>query len=71
MKKTFVIEVDIGKPLWDMYNEYSCKQLKLKFKNTYLRKGNNGSGIKKDIWIPKSYEEWFSKIKFPMIGRKK
>jgi len=26
--------VSIEEPLWDMYNEYSCNQIKLKFKNT-------------------------------------
>ena len=54
-----------------MYNQYSCDQINLKFKNSYIRKNNNSSGINHDIWIPKTYEEWFNKIKFPKKGRKK
>ena len=54
MKKKFIVEVDIGKPLWDMYNQYSCNQINLKFKNSYIRKNNNSSGINHDIWIPKT-----------------
>jgi len=71
VKKKFIVEVDIGKPLWDMYNQYSCDQINLKFKNSYMRKNNNSSGINHNIWIPKTYEEWFNKIKFPKKGRKK
>ena len=71
MKKKFIVEVDIGIPLWDMYNKYSCNQINLKFKNTYMRKDNDGSGINHDIWIPKTYEEWFSKIIFPKEGQTK
>jgi len=71
VKKKFIVEVDIGIPLWDMYNQYSCNQIKLKFKNSYMRKDNDDSGINYDIWIPKTYEEWFSKIIFPKEGQTK
>ncbi len=71
MKKKFVVEVSIDKPLWDMYNQYSCNQMRLKFKNSPTRKDNDGSGINYNIWVPKSYEEWFSKIKFPKEGQTK
>ena len=68
MKKKFIVEVDIGKPLWDMYNQYSCNQMRLKFKDS--RKIDNPI-IYNDIWIPKTYEEWFSKIIFPKEGQTK
>ena len=68
MKKKFIVEVDIGEPLWDMYNQYSCNQIKLKFKDS--RKIDNPI-IYNDIWIPKTYEEWFSKIIFPKEGQTK
>ena len=71
MKKKFIVEVSIDEPLWDMYNQYSCNQIKLKFKNSYMRKDNDDSGINHDIWIPKTYEEWFSKIIFPKEGQTK
>ena len=71
MKKKFIVEVSIDEPLWDMYNQYCCNQINLKFKNTYMRKDNDGSGINHDIWIPKTYEEWFSKIIFPKEGQTK
>ena len=70
MDKTFVIEIDIDEPLWDKYNAYSCAQLKEKYKDTYIKGGLNQKGIKKDIWIPKTYDEWFKEIKFPKIGKK-
>ena len=68
MKKKFIVEVDIGEPLWDMYNQYSCNQIKLKFKDS--RKIDNPI-IYNNIWIPKTYEEWFSKIIFPKEGQTK
>ena len=71
MKKKFIVEVDIGKPLWDMYNKYSCNQINLKFKNTYMRKDTDGSGINPGRWIPKDYEEWFSKIIYTKEGQTK
>ena len=37
----------------------------------YIRKNNDGSGINHDIWIPKTYEEWFNKIIFPKEGQTK
>ena len=51
-----------------MYNQYSCNQVKLKFKDS--RKIDNPT-INHDIWVPKNYEEWFSKIKFPKEGQTK
>jgi hypothetical protein len=71
MNKIFVTEIDIDEPLWDKYNAYSCAQLKEKYKDTYIKGGLNQKGIKKDIWIPKTYDEWFKEIKFPKIGKKK
>ena len=70
MKKKFVVEVSVDESLWNMYNEYSSNQIKLKFKNSYIRKDSNGSGINYNIWVPKTYEEWFNKIKFPKKGKK-
>tara|TARA_R100001198_G_C5024953_1_gene93603 strand:+ start:96 stop:314 length:219 start_codon:yes stop_codon:yes gene_type:complete len=67
VKKKFIVEVSVDEPLWDMYNKYSCNQMKLKFKDS--RKVDNPI-IHHDIWIPKTYEEWFNKIKFPKEGKK-
>tara|TARA_R110001592_G_scaffold201901_1_gene451103 strand:+ start:73 stop:279 length:207 start_codon:yes stop_codon:yes gene_type:complete len=68
VKKKVIVEVSIEEPLWDMYNEYSCNQIKLKFKNT---RKNNKPVINHSIWVPTTYEEWFNKIKFPKEGQKK
>tara|TARA_Y100000813_G_C23887459_1_gene223264 strand:- start:209 stop:421 length:213 start_codon:yes stop_codon:yes gene_type:complete len=68
VKKRFIVEVSVDEPLWDMYNQYSCNQVKLKFKDS--RKIDNPT-INHDIWVPKTYEEWFSKIKFPKEGQTK
>ena len=56
---------------WNLYFQYKGKQMELKYVNSEMRKGNDGSGINYDIWIPKTYEEWFNKIKFPRKGLKK
>mgnify|MGYP003119694483 FL=1 len=45
--------------------------MELKYVNSEMRKGNDGSGINHDIWIPDSYEEWFNKIIFPKEGQTK
>jgi|TARA_E500000305_G_scaffold9713_2_gene6692 hypothetical protein len=56
---------------WNLYFQYKGKQMELKYVNSEMRKGNDGSGINYDIWIPDSYEEWFSKIIFPKEGQTK
>tara|TARA_Y100001963_G_scaffold158713_1_gene259333 strand:+ start:1058 stop:1252 length:195 start_codon:yes stop_codon:yes gene_type:complete len=60
--------------LKDIYHRYCCFQLNEKFKDAReegKKTGDFTSKINHDIWIPKSFDEWFLKIKFPNIGKKK
>jgi|TARA_R110002020_G_scaffold59967_2_gene162986 hypothetical protein len=59
--------------LKEIYSRYHCAQLAEKYKDTYeegKKTGDFESNINHDIWIPKSFDEWFRMVKFPRIGRK-
>jgi hypothetical protein len=59
--------------LKDIYHRYCCFQLNEKFKDAReegKKTGDFTSKINHDIWIPKSFNEWFRMVKFPDIGMK-
>ena len=60
--------------LKDLYDRYCVAQLNEKYKDAReegKKTGDFTSKINHDIWIPTSFDEWFSMVKIPTIGTKK